>query len=297
MLFIRLGKLADKIVGKTADGKRRAIRWPASLLGLKKARNKTCVSLIVSLAFLAASASMTVLPFLAATSLDELKDDSIILSLIALGLMITSLACFYVYYRYDYREQDEWYWASRIIAPLDSKDPYLDLRLAAFLTVGTMPEWLRNQMSRKPEEETSPQWPHLTNGLQDERPGWMPEWRRARLAGEPYSGERAGLDYLELVSSIELWNEAPRGSFHDKSFPGVDYKLHGSLKDAVVEIILFLSSLPDSGKEPSEDAMEAIMSTIDRLATIDGESFTEAVHRFHEEAEDEKKAAEDKARG
>ena len=39
MLFIRLGRLEDRIVGQATDGKRRAIRWPASLLGLKKINN------------------------------------------------------------------------------------------------------------------------------------------------------------------------------------------------------------------------------------------------------------------
>lgn len=58
--------------------------------------------------------------------------------------------------------------------------------------------------------------------------------------------------------------EAPDGSFH-----GVNYRLPGSLKDAVGEIILFLSALPDSGEEPDEETIEAVVSTIDSLATID----------------------------
>lgn len=62
------------------------------------------------------------------------------------------------------------------------------------------------------------------------------------------------------------------------------------------EIILFLSTLPDSGEEPDEETMEAVMRAIDRLAAIDGESFTEAVRRLRKEDEDKKKAAEDKAK-
>ena len=62
------------------------------------------------------------------------------------------------------------------------------------------------------------------------------------------------------------------------------------------EIILFLSTLPDSGEDPDEETMEAVMRAIDRLAAIDGESFTEAVRRLRKEDEDKKKAAEDKAK-
>lgn len=50
-----------------------------------------------------------------------------------------------------------------------------------------------------------------------------------------------------------------RGEAPDGSFPGVNYRLPGSLKDAVGEIILFLSALPDSGEEPDEETMEAVV--------------------------------------
>ena len=118
------------------------------------------------------------------------------------------------------------------------------------------------------------------------------------MAGGPFHRrtERAGLDYLELASSIELWDGAPDGSFHGKSFPSSNRRLPDPLKDAVVEIVLFLSSLPDSWEEPDEETMEAVMRAIDRMATIDGESFVEAVRRLREEDEDKKRAAENKAR-
>ena len=58
----------------------------------------------------------------------------------------------------------------------------------------------------------------------------------------------------------------------------------------VVEIVLLLSSLPDSGEDPDEETVEVVMDTIDRLATIDGESFTASVRRRFIEGEAKKKA-------
>lgn len=154
---------------------------------------------------------------------------------------------------------------SEIMEPLLGKDPYLDLRAAAFLTVGAMPEWLREQMSLERR----------------------PEWRRARLAEEPYTVERAGFDYLNLMLRIEQLDKTP-SMFYGKSFPPASYRLPDSLKDAVGEIVLFLSSLPESGEKPREDVVKTVMDTIDSLAIIDGKSFTATLRRAKAEAVREK---------
>lgn len=115
-----------------------------------------------------------------------------------------------------------------------------------------------------------------------------PGWRRARLAVEPYTVGRAGFDYLDLMLRIERLNKTPN-VFYGKSLPPADYRLPGALKDAVGEIILFLSSLPETEEDPREDTVGSVMDVLDRLATIDGESFTAAVLRLHEEAENGEK--------
>ena len=291
MLFVRWDDLTDRLVGRTARDERPAIRWPQAVADFKEGCNETSAGAVMIIAgcllCLAALPSLLSTMSLNAASIVIVGGVLAVLGMDAMGV--------------GSEDKTAGLSKTKTVSQLFSKDPCIDLRLAALLTVGAMPEWLRKQMSHKPEEKTSPRWTHLPFQSHYSEPWrartspWRaPEWRRARLAEEPYSVERAGLDYLELVSSIELWHKAPRGSFHDKSFPGVDYKLPDSLKNVVVEIVLFLSSLPDSGEEPDDETVEAVMDTIDRLATIDGESFVEIVRRLHEEAE-AKKAAEEKA--
>ena len=293
MLFVRWDDLTDRLVGRTASGERQAIRWPEAIAYFKKGCNETSVGdamiIVGALLCLAALLMPALMP--------EIASDAAFLALLDAGGVLALFGLAAV----DTGSGNKEAGRSKTVSQLFSKDPCIDLRLAALLTVGAMPEWMRKQMSHKPEERTSPRWTHLPFQSHYSEPWrartsprWVPEWQKTRLAGEPYSVERAGLDYLELASSIELWDKPPRGSFHDKSFPSANYKLPDSLKNVVVEIVLFLSSLPDSGEEPDKETVEAVMDTIDRLATIDGVSFTETVRRLHEEAEAKKKAAEDK---
>ena len=257
MLFIRLGRLEDRIVGRAADGKRRAIRWPASLLGLKKINNGLWIGVasIVAggLMFLGAAGSFpgSITAFMWLFSLG--------LALTAGGGVLTA---------WGFAKRSEMKSLYGIMGPLLSKDPYLDLQSAAFLTVGAMPEWLKTQMDSEPDSV--------------EAPGWQ----KTRLAAEPYTVERAGVDYLRLVSRIEMRDEAPDGELRGE----LDHRLPDSLKEAVGKIILFLSSLPDSEEAPSADAMEAVIGMIDGFATIDGESFTAVVRRLYEEEASKKKA-------
>ena len=331
--------MTDRLVGKTARGRRPAIRWPKDLADLKKA----CAGIGVGTAILATGLAVIAIPLIVGMMFGFDFDFGVTasLALIAGGIALPLLGAWTVGLNLEEKKTGRVKNASEIMKPLLSEDSYLDLRLAAFLTVGAMPEWLRKQMDldyekygsreemqkekarlaralryrelvmkdhsrylsremRKPMLELDEQdYTDMKNKIEQldeclKQP--LAEWRKTRLAEEPYTVERAGLDYLELASSIELRDKAPDGSFHGKSFPGVNYRLPGSLKAIVVEIILFLSALPDSGEEPDEETMEAVVSTIDRLATIDGESFTEAVRRLREEDEDKKKAAEDKAK-
>ena len=257
MLFIRLGRLEDRIVGRATDGKRRAIRWPASLLGLKKINNGLWIGVasIVAggLMFLGAAGSFpgSITAFMWLFSLG--------LALTAGGVVLTA---------WGLAKRSEMKRLYGIMGPLLSKDPYLDLQSAAFLTVGAMPEWLKTQMDSEPGSV--------------EAPGWQ----KTRLAAEPYTVERAGVDYLRLVSRIEMRDEAPDGELRGE----LDHRLPDSLKEAVGKIVLFLSSLPDSEEAPSADAIEAVIGTIDGFATIDGESFTAVVRRLHEEEASKKKA-------
>ena len=331
--------MTDRLVGKTARGRRPAIRWPKDLADLKKA----CAGIGVGTAILATGLAVIAIPLIVGMmfGFDFSFGVTASLALIAGGIALPLLGAWTVDLNLEEKKTGRVKKASEIMKPLLSEDSYLDLRLAAFLTVGAMPEWLRKQMDLDYEkygsrEEMQKEKARLARALRyselvmkthscylsremrksmlelDEQDYTdtknkieqldeclkqpLAEWRKTRLAEEPYTVERAGLDYLELASSIELRDKAPDGSFHGKSFPGVNYRLPGSLKDAAGEIILFLSALPDSGEEPDEETMEAVVSTIDRLATIDGESFTEAVRRLREEDEDKKKAAEDKAK-
>lgn len=102
--------------------------------------------------------------------------------------------------------------------------------------------------------------------------------------------ERAGLDYLELMSEIDLQNKTPSTTFDGKPFPSADYRLPDPLKTVVGEIILVLSSLPNSGEEPEDDVVETIMETIGHMAVINGAPFVEALHRHYVEESDKKKA-------
>lgn len=110
----------------------------------------------------------------------------------------------------------------------------------------------------------------------------------SRLNEKPYSSERAGLDYLDLTTRIENGLDTGREGYLRKALPSLDYRLPSSLKDAVVEIILFLSSLPESGEKPREDVVKTVMDTIDSLAIIDGKSFTATLRRAKAEAVREK---------
>lgn len=275
MLFMRLDDLTDKIVGKTARGERPFIRWPKEMTSLKKAYNKcnagcvmfsagallglTAILGLVGLA-LAALASPLIASLLT-TSLVTVITPSIVVggALIGVGYIIASSVL----------EDQLFCKISDLMEPLLGKDPYLTLGAAAFLTVGAMPEWLRAQMA---SEE-------------------IPDWGKKRLAEEPCTVERAGLDYLSLMSGIGLLNLTPdEWSFNGKTPPPADCRLSDSLKTVVVEIVLFLSSLPDSREAPGGDTVEAVIDTIDHLATINGESFAAAVLRLHEEEENKKKA-------
>ena len=257
MLFIRLGRLEDRIVGRATDGKRRAIRWPASLLGLKKINNGLWIGVasIVAggLMFLGAAGSFpgSITAFMWLFSLG--------LALTAGGVVLTA---------WGLAKRSEMKSLYGIMGPLLSKDPYLDLQSAALLTVGAMPQWLKTQMDSEPDSVEAP------------------VWQKTRLAAEPYTVERAGVDYLRLVSRIEMRDEAPDGELRGE----LDHRLPDSLKEAVGKIILFLSSLPDSEEAPSADAMEAVIGMIDGFATIDGESFTAVVRRLYEEEASKKKA-------
>ena len=257
MLFIRLGRLEDRIVGQATDGKRRAIRWPASLLGLKKINNRLWMGVAACIAgglmFLGAAGSFpgSIPAFMWLFSLG--------LALTAGGVVLTA---------WGLAKRSEMKSLYGIMGPLLSKDPYLDLQSAALLTVGAMPQWLKTQMDSEPDSVEAP------------------VWQKTRLAAEPYTVERAGVDYLRLVSRIEMRDEAPDGELRGE----LDHRLPDSLKEAVGKIILFLSSLPDSEEAPSADAMEAVIGMIDGFATIDGESFTAVVRRLYEEEASKKKA-------
>ena len=257
MLFIRLGRLEDRIVGRATDGKRRAIRWPASLLGLKKINNGLWIGVASIIAgglmFLGAAGSFpgSITAFMWLFSLG--------LALTAGGVVLTA---------WGLAKRSEMKSLYGIMGPLLSKDPYLDLQSAALLTVGAMPQWLKTQMDSEPDSVEAP------------------VWQKTRLAAEPYTVERAGVDYLRLVSRIEMRDEASDGELRGE----LDHRLPDSLKEAVGKIILFLSSLPDSEEAPSADAMEAVIGMIDGFATIDGESFTAVVRRLYEEEASKKKA-------
>lgn len=310
-LFIRWDDLTDKLVGRTARGERPSVRWPRELTVFKEAYNRGKTSLVMlsaggllgAAAMTAAILALVARPLIIAGLLGN-ASVAVILSTGSVGLLL-ALVCALLYgttswslgarhRRLPRRERalrgsirpaeragaitlrscgarttDT---ISELVESLYSEDPHLDLRSAAFLTMGAMPAWLKEWT-----------WPGRRMGT--------------RFDGEPYTVERAGVDYLELMRKIEQNPQAymwETWSFRGKSLPGIDCRLPDPLKDAVVEIVLLFSSLPDSGEAPDEETEAAVLYTINRLATIDGESFTEVVHRLHEEAEDEKKAAEDK---
>ena len=268
-MFIRLGKLADKLVGKTARGKRSFIRWPKELVDYTKAVNHNAGNMVIGGASILLVLSIP-LAIMLATLLEIHDFLRLMLLLIAAvawaGVMADVITAFIADMDIADMENEQSRRTGEIMKPLLGNDPYLDLRLAAFLTVGAMPKWLQEQM-----------------GL-----GSRPEWRRARLAEEPYTVERAGFDYLDLMLRTEQLDKTP-SMFYGKSFPSAGYKLPDSLKDAVGEIILFLSSPPETEKDPGEDTVGSVMDTIDHLATIDGESFTAAVRRLHAEEKNGKK--------
>ena len=261
-MFLKLDDLADRLVGKAARGARPVIRWPRAVTVFKRGCNEVSVgAATITVGVLSSLAALLMLTF---SPLPLWPSVLVSEALFVVGAALVYFGIIAV----GAGRNDKEIGRSKIVSQLFSKDPYLDLQAAAFLTVGAMPEWLKRKAWTWQER-------------------WR--WRGTRCPGEPYTAERAGLDYLELVSRIELEDEAPDGSFHGKSFPSVDYRLPGSLKNVVVEIVLFLSSLPDAGK-PDGETMKAVMDTIDRLATIDGESFTESVHRRYEEEEDKARA-------
>ena len=255
--FTRLGDLRAKVVGSAVGDKRPTVRWPEEIASFKKNVKKSnavkaligsSLALIGSVFILTISVLGVVAFRIAGLNVDLFCKLGLVIVLLSLVLLITGAVL-------DCLDTEQCGETSEIMEPLLGKDPYLDLRAAAFLTVGAMPEWLREQMSLERR----------------------PEWRRARLAEEPYTVERAGFDYLDLMLRIEQLDKTP-SMFYGKSFPSAGYRLPGALKDAVGEIILFLSSLPDSGEDPRMDVEEAVMDTISQLATIDGESFTAALH-------------------
>ena len=258
--FTRLGDLRAKVVGSAVGDKRPAVRWPEEIASFKKnvKKSNAVKALIGSSIALMGSVSIltiSVLPVLhfAGLNVDLFCKLGLVIVLLSLVLLITGAVL-------DCLDTEQCGETSEIMEPLLGKDPYLDLRAAAFLTVGAMPEWLREQMSLERR----------------------PEWRRARLAEEPYTVERAGFDYLDLMLRIEQLDKTP-SMFYGKSFPSAGYRLPGALKDAVGEIILFLSSLPETEKDPGEDTVRSVMDT------IDGESFTAAVRRLHAEEKNGKK--------
>ena len=261
--FTRLDDLADKVVGKAAGDKRQAIRWPDEIASLKKnVRIDNAAKAVRGASRITAIISVPVVVLAYAFNISLLLELAVGAGCLACTLvLITALAA------PDGLDTGQSKKTSRIIWPLLGKDPYLDLRAAAYLTVGAMPKWLRTQMTL-----------------------WRsPGWRRARLAEEPYTVGRAGFDYLDLMLRIEQLDKTP-SMFYGKSLPPADYRLSSALKDAVGEIILFLSSLPETEEDPREDTVGSVMDIIDRLATIDGESFTETVPRLHEEEENGEKS-------
>lgn len=272
-MLIRLGDLADKIVGRANGAKRQAIRWPEELLDYKEASRQYCVGVALD--------AGSFMPTLAGLALLYVAWAMSSLISLGLGLVVSSIGVlFWVSTSEDQasmknigrKKMEQREWVVQTMSPLLGKDPYLDLRAAAFLTVGAMPKWLWKQMLREPGSV--------------EGPGWQ----KTRLAAEPYTVKRAGLDYLDLMSEIELRGKALCGEFRGEPFPPLDHRLPSPLKEAVGKIILLLSSLPDSGKEPEEDAVEAVMDAVDRLATIDGRSFAAAVRDSFMEAKDKEKA-------
>ena len=241
-MLIRLGELADKIVGRAPDGKRRTVRWPEELLDYKKDHNARTAKSVAGTLIGAISCML----FMIAYSCDSP-------GLVAACLFLGIISFFILP---PLTTEGHLYWeAESALGPLLEED-CLTLRAAAFLTVGAMPEWLKTQMDSEPDSV--------------EGPGWQ----KTRLAAEPYTVARAGSDYLRLMSRIE----DSGGSFSAEPFPSLDCRLPDSLKEAVGKIILFLSSLPDSGEDPRMDVEEAVMDTIRQLAAIDGESFTAALH-------------------
>ena len=269
-MLIRLGDLADRIVGRANGAKRQAIRWPKDLLDYKEASRQYCVGVALFAGEVMLALAGFVLVYVGC------KMSS--LTGICLGFAVPLMVMlFWAFESKDpesigRKKMEQREWVVQTMSPLLGKDPYLDLRSAAFLTVGAMPKWLWKQMLREPGSV--------------EGPGWQ----KTRLAAEPYTVKRAGLDYLDLMSEIELRGKALCGEFRGEPFPPLDHRLPSPLKEAVGKIILLLSSLPDSGKEPEEDAVEAVMDAVDRLATIDGRSFVAAVRDSFMEAKDKEKA-------
>lgn len=224
----RLGDLAGRVTGKTIGGKRRDIRWPKEIASFKK-------NVRMMRAVNAMSVASVVLEFLAMLAgVFAIALDIGILGLLSVGLCILGLVLSFICVATSAGDIEQFEETRRIMEPLLGKDPYIDLRLAAFLTMGAMPEWLREQMTK------------------ESGPARGPAWLETRFSEEPYTVERAGLDYLGLMSRIELRGEMELGGeapsmFAGRPFPPSDHRLTSSLKDAVGEIILFLSSLPDSG--------------------------------------------------
>lgn len=260
----RLGDLAGRVTGKTIGGKRRNIRWPKEIASFKKnVRMMNVVKTVMVASIVLVFLAMPTCVFAVVLDID-------ILGALLVGMFILCIVLCFIIMLTASMDIEQFEETRRIMEPLLGKDPYIDLRLTAFLTMGAMPEWLREQMTK------------------ESGPARRPTWLETRFSGEPYTVKRAGLDYLGLMSRIELRGEAP-SMFAGRPFPPSDYRLTSSLKDAVGEIILFLSSLPDSGEEPEDDVVEAVMDIIDHLATVDGESFVEVVCRHHEEEESREK--------
>lgn len=119
-----------------ADGRLYAGQW--GVADFDKAENLETAACAMAVLSLSA--------FLASIGLFR-ADLSAVGTLVFCVCELSFLAASILAYAYDCYTKDRRFKAARkILKPLRGKDPYLDLRAAAFLTVGAMPEWLLTRM-------------------------------------------------------------------------------------------------------------------------------------------------------
>lgn len=135
--FTRLDDLADRVVGKAAVDKRQTIRWPDEIASLKKNVGiDNVVQAVLGACLIAAIISIPV------SVLSDAFGGDLFFKLEVVAALLVSVVVLAMTWRSPL--SPDWMLGStkkarRIMEPLLGKDPYIDLRAAAYLTGGPCP--------------------------------------------------------------------------------------------------------------------------------------------------------------